>query len=379
MTTQYSICVFSWDTNGLPLSETLNPTDAEYHRSGYAIPFTNRRLTTWQCSTYDIPDFYYELEDYILKGKFDIVIIGFQEDRYPGSYFHSHLLPELLPKVGYGLVKRNKLMDNSFIPCVGLMDGNMYEKGLRVSIYARNRLIPSVLWEEEDVKKGMATDLPHEYMCNSHGQGATLSYLRLPGISPISIICCHLPFDSNSLITTKMHQNYMLRQNDLNNNNVCFNNIYEELVLYHNNKNNNVIYFGNFNYRLNDSRPASDVALEFEEHNNDREYYSQMYKLYDELYDQMNRGNVYTFCEGVDNNGPLFPPTAKMTKNRNNAIQWNCGKYDQRNPSWCDRILYKAGLNNIIQCLYYDRFDSGETMKKSSHAGIISILKISSQ
>ena len=374
------MCVFSWNTSSLPLSETLDSVKAEYNRSGFQIPFVGMRLTTWQCSSYILPDFYYELEDKLQKLNCDIIVIGFQEDRYPGSYFHSHLLPEKLSGIGYELVKRTKMMGVGVTSCKGVFNGEVFERGVRVSIYAKKKLLPSILWEENDIRKNIGNEGQEEYICTSsvtRSKGATLSYLKLPGICPINIICCHLPFDAESLITTKMHQNYMLRQNDLNNNNICFNNIYENLVLYKNNGNDNVIYFGDFNYRLNDPRPASEVASEFLDHPNE-EFCLEMYNLYDELREQMQRGNIYSFDEGIENQGPSFLPTAKMAKNRRKTdIVWNTGKYDQRTPSWCDRILYKSGLKNDIECIYYDRFDSGEAMKKSDHAGVIAVFNIS--
>ena len=105
-----------------------------------------------------------------------------------------------------------------------------------------------------------------------------------------------------------------------------------------------------------------------------------MYQQYDELRQQMKKNNIYSFCEGVNNSGPQFLPTCKLDKDRGeNDIIWKLGKYDQRNPSWCDRILYQTYKNDTynITCTKYDRFQSGQVMSDSDHAGVIGIYSLS--
>ena len=162
-------------------------------------------------------------------------MIGFQEDRYPGSYFHSHLLPEEMPKIGYGLVKRTKLMGVGVTSYKNALKGDPHERGLRVSVYAKLDLIPEIEKEEAEMRIAVGNDGQDEYLCSSfvtRGKGATVSYLMLPGIGRIAFICCHLPFNARSLITERLYKNRMLRQNELNQSNVCFNNIIENLVLF---------------------------------------------------------------------------------------------------------------------------------------------------
>jgi hypothetical protein len=212
----------------------------------------------------------------------------------------------------------------------------------------------------------------------------------------------------------------MLRQNEINECNVCFNNIIENLVLFKEPSPTHVIYFGDFNYRLADPRPASEVANDFTLKHNDHEFIRDMYLNYDELREQMRRKNIYEFSEGISNQGPIFIPTCKMMKgritepgNQNNKASfagnehdlgldnlkpidakiypinkgmshqdgseyWKIGAHDQRVPSWCDRVLYRkfgADVHNMI-CTYYDRFDVGTVMSKSDHAGVIAIFEL---
>ena len=186
----------------------------------------------------------------------------------------------------------------------------------------------------------------------------------------------------------------MLRQNELNQSNICFNNIIEDLVLSKKPIPTHVIYFGDFNYRLADHRPGDTVAKEFlstlSRVDKNKEHLHHMYINYDELRDQMDRGNIYKFSEA-----PIeFLPTCKMrslqsdgkiertrynSKLQTNEILWNTGKMQQRIPSWCDRILYHKFIEDghDLECTYYDRFDVGEVMAKSDHAAVVAVFTLS--
>lgn len=466
----YKIMVFSWNTESVGISETMDASVAAYNRKSCTSYISG--VTTWQypCHT---PDFYPRLVEFIKEHTPDLVVIGFQEDRFPGSYFHSHLLPEEMPKIGYGLVKRTKLMGVGITTYKGLKKGDLFERGLRVSIYAKQSLISMIVSEEKEMRSVMNNDGQDEYVCSSfitRGKGATASYIMLPGFGRLAFICCHLPFNARSLITERQYKNAMLRQNEINQSNICFNNIIENLVLFREPVPTHVIYFGDFNYRLSDQRPASTVASEFINKLDDPAHIRDMYLQYDELKEQMCRKNIYEFYEGISNQGPSFIPTCKMEKGRNydNYVDlklfqdthclvdgvphrtivyrsnpqlnilpekdisededdmfpldmfpavpssrndnisepvsllkesqllpvnttafnlpnlkmvsrsWKTGKQNQRVPSWCDRILYnKFGDDghNLI-CTYYNRFDVGETMSKSDHAGVLSIFEL---
>lgn len=378
----YRIMVFSWNTESVSLSETMDANVAEYHRTSSSeyIP----GLTTWQYSCH-IPDFYPKLAEFISENAPDLVVIGFQEDRHPGSYFHSHLLPAEMPKIGYGLVKRTKLMGIGVTSYKGLLKGDLFQRGIRISVYAKAALVPIIEKEEINMRVAMGNDGQDEYVCSSmltRGKGATASYIMLPGFGRLAFICCHLPFNSRSLIMERTYQNPMLRQNEISESNVCFNNIIEHLVLFKDPIPTHVIYFGDFNYRLSDPRPAIEVACDFNEQGGDVSFIWDMYNKYDELCEQMRRKNIYTFSEGVNNHGPLFIPTCKMAKGRPNEdevnIAWETGREDQRVPSWCDRILYNKFNedDNTLSCVYYDRFDVGTVMSKSDHAAVLAMFEL---
>lgn len=394
MSGKYRILVFSWNTESVSLCETMDPEIAASNRISYSsfIP----GITTWKYSC-DIPDFYPKLSQFILENSPDLVVIGFQEDRYPGSYFHSHLLPEEMPKIGYDLIKRTKLMGIGVTSYKGALKGDPFERGLRLSIYGKKELVSIIEKEESEMRVAMGNDGQSEYVCSLfRGKGAVVSYIMLPGIGRLAFVCCHLPFNSKSLINERVYRNKMLRQNEINHSNICFNNIVENLILYKHPIPTHVIYFGDFNYRISDPRPASEVANEINRNVNDISYFECLYINQDELKDQMNRRNIYEFQEGINNKGPLFMPTCKLLRGRNPNISdniydhgqipigtdyWNTGTHDQRVPSWCDRILYtKIGNqttdNNNLVCIYYNRFDVGMVMSKSDHAGVIGMFDL---
>lgn len=379
----YKIMVFSWNTESVKLSETMDLDIAEYNRTSYSTYFPG--LTTWKYDC-DIPDFFPKFSNFIRDNSPDLIVIGFQEDRYPGSYFHSHLLPEEMPKIGYNLLKRTKLMGVGVTSYKGLLQGDLFERGIRVSIYVKKHLLSMIEREEAEMRAVISNDGQCEYLCSSfitRGKGATVSYVCLPGFGRLAFICCHLPFNARSLITERIYKNKMLRQNELNQSNLCFNSIIENLVLFKDPTPTHVIFFGDFNYRVSDPRPASEVAREFLDRSHDIEFIRDMYLNYDELKEQMRRQNIYHFSEGINNQGPTFIPTCKMSKNRLQDVSddleyWKTGREDQRVPSWCDRVLFnKFGEDghNMI-CTYYDRFDVGNVMLKSDHAGVISIFEL---
>src|SRR3972149_10155832 len=170
----HRIMVFSWITESIGLCETMDRNVADYNRSGFSIPYLTPTFTTWQYPC-DIPDFYPKFADMVVSNSPDIVVIGFQEDRYPGSYFHSHLLPEEMPKIGYTLVKRTKLMGVGITTYKGIMKGDPFERGLRVSIYAKTDLAPIIEKEEAEMRTELTNDGQEEFLCSSfitRGKGA---------------------------------------------------------------------------------------------------------------------------------------------------------------------------------------------------------------
>lgn len=372
----YRILVFSWNTQSIGLCETLNGQEALENRNSYSNVIPG--ITTWQYPC-QLPDFYPALALLIKDKDPDLVVIGFQEDRYPGSYFHSHLLPEEMPKMGYQLLKRCKMMGLGTTTYKGILQGDIFERGLRMSIYAKSELLPKIVAEEFEMRSVMGNEGVSEYACSKllRNKGAIAAYINLPDYGRIAIVCCHLPFNAQSLVTSHQTGNLMYRQTEVNNCNYYFNKIIEELVMTVKPAPLHTIIFGDLNYRLSGIPSAYQLACDFLAHQDDKEFLSEIYNNHDELHTQIVRNNIYPLQEGVDNKGPMFLPTGKMQQNRTSPI-YKVGKYDQRAPSWCDRILYGKFPNTRaeIACSYYDRFDQGPVMSKSDHAAVVGLFEL---
>lgn len=374
----YKLLVFSWNTESISLAESLNPEVVDENRQSYSSVIPG--ITSWRCNSF-LPDFFPDLEKKIKEEDVGVVVIGFQEDRFPGSYFHSHFLPEQMEKLGFSAVKRTKLMGFGVTSYKGLFRGDIFERGIRVSVYAKRGLVPLIEKEEAEMRKAVGNQGQDEYLCSScltRSKGATVSYLKLPGVSRLAFVCCHLPFNSKSLIVGKLQGNTMIRQTELNSVNACFNNIVQDLVLLQDQVPSHVIFFGDFNYRLQSPGSASEVAAGFQSGN--PEFLKEMYTKFDELREQTLRKNIYEFHEGVEGRGPCFPPTCKLKKGRKeDELVFKTGRLDQRVPSWCDRILYKTfSGTGTLACTSYERFDKGQTMTNSDHAAVLAVFKISS-
>ena len=363
------ILIFDWNTASVPLCETMDDHQKRHNRSG---------LTTWQWDSH-IPDFWDTLSARIAKEDPDLVVIGFQEDRRPGSYFHSHFLPAYMPGLGYELFQRETLMGVGVTTVKNTLEnGYPILRGLRTSIYVRSNQKPTDGKISNYVYSSGLTR-------SKGGMGASLTLDN----RNLIFINCHLPFQAYSLIEAQSKQNPMIRQNYLHDTNIAFNNIYEHFVLDQRTPQDStptvVFYFGDFNYRVDDMRGAEEVADEMgRTYAQDQEKFRNFYLEGDEMISQMRKGNIYSLDEGVEGRGPEFLPTCKLSKNRRDDhelgrldhLPYKLGKHNQRRPSWCDRIVYTSIDAPEIRCLAYEHFDVGETMAQSDHAAVLGIFTL---
>jgi hypothetical protein len=400
---ELKIFTFIWNTESVRLGETLSRDLLDQHRESYFSDFH------FPC---EIPDFFPSLMKEITSSDADICVFAFQEDSKPGSYFHSHFLTAEMPKYGYCLVKRTKLMGVGKTTYDALFSFDFKLRGLRLSVYAKKDLAEEILEEE----KALISDLgstEKEYVCTSvitRNKGGISAYVRVPRIGTIAFINAHLPFNSQSLIDSTLRQDPMIRQNDVQIQNVCFNEIYRRLALDLPVKPDYVIYMGDFNYRIkgrtvvdqdgNENHITAYEIAQIFERRPTSDIFHKFYTRYDELFEQMSNQYIYRLNEGINNEGPMFFPTGKLIKDRpegydrqgvdsdleenfhidRNRTPSQCfrtGHLQQRCPSWCDRILYlsKEGIRQM-KCQLYNRFDIGHTMKKSDHAGVIGLYTI---
>jgi len=336
------------------------------------------------------PDFFDGIEEMIVEKNPDIVVFGSQEDAIPGSYFHSNFLPKKMGDLYYNLQKRTRLMGLGIETYKALKTLDFKLRGLRLSLYSKPHLTGIIDLEEREMRDFMGERGQSWANCSLpffQSKGAVASYLKIPGIEPIAFICAHLPFDAESLKEAYFRRNSKIREQAVQRCNESFNYLLKELVYgvklenFKYIKLGHVFFFGDLNYRvfcLNES-----ILNDFTK--DDHSKLRKIYENHDELRQELsNKTILVPFEEGVEDTGPLFLPTCKMRKPRKNIDDvhnikeiYNIGR-GQRLPSWSDRILYydRSKSDHKTHCLYYNRYESGETMKRSDHAAIVGIFDI---
>lgn len=381
------IFIFTWNTESVRIGESLDVDELKFNRTGILARF---RFPA------EIADFLPYLIQKIQKSEADIVVIGFQEDASPGNYMHSHILTEEMPKYGYRLVSRGKMMGIGATTYKALKEFDFKMRGLRMSVYAKNALAEGILSEEETLIADIGSSQKYHVCRNSYifrNKGAIASYVRVPHVGTIAFVNVHLPFNSESIMNAAIKKDPMIRNTEVLFQNICYNDIYRNLILDLRIPIDYVFMFGDFNYRNSGCYSALMVANEMETRPS-RELFQQFYLNCDELHAQMvlggDRSIVYPLQEGVNNEGPMFLPTGKLSRNRPEGYAdmrtprtdemqiFRVGVGDQRTPSWLDRILYNT-LNTrrpAIKCEQYDRFDVGYTMKKSDHAAVYGVYTV---
>nr|QBK85733.1 MAG: uncharacterized protein LCMAC101_03280 [Marseillevirus LCMAC101] len=361
------ILALCWNSNGIKICETLSSTVEEERRKGY------KKYVTQEC---DHADFVPKLKSLIEELHPDIVCIGFEQDPNTGTYFHSKLLPHVMESdLPYKQIYRDTMTGG------GVSTSGFTSGALRMSIYGKGG------WGKSTLKK--------TYECGSlkDGTGGMSCVLDLNG-KLLAVINAYVAFDKESVKQSRMAVgNYpkddntigdpMVRQDALNYANICYNGIIRHLVLNLKVKPDYVILMGDLNYR-NDLMDfvAETAAAMFYKLTADTlpGFAKDYYEKFDELHQQMKKGNIYQYDEGKDNSGPSFAPVCVMKKGRECETDYrDCWdtKVEYILPSWCNRILYKNYDNSDkMCCTKYDRFESGKTMRKSKNTAVYALFQI---
>jgi hypothetical protein len=357
------ILVITWNTQSNRLAESINLETLKTNReTGYL----------WRQGS--VSDFWIPLKEKIKQENPFAVIIGFQEDVSPGSYFHSHLLPEEMTKIGYEFYDRTTLMGFGQTSVEAISQADLFLRGLRLSVYLKNGSRIKLRYQSQSYTSSIFRN-----------KGGVSIYLSLPNDEVLAIVNTHFPFESNSLIEMVQKKNFMIRQNSLFAQNSFYNEMYQKLIIESPARPQYILVFGDLNYRIlpfvnYSAKQTGELLLECIKTN--PQEYTNLINKHDELTQQLNKGNIYPFKEGIMNNGPCFAPTCKMKKDRkpgNTKISdYSLGKYDQRVPSHAGRILYNTLATGRLtfECTEYDRFDYG-VMSKSDHTGVLGIFTIS--
>jgi len=283
----------------------------------------------------------------------DIIVFGTQEDRKPGSYLQSDVLPRLLTPLGYTRVAKTRMMGLGKTCYKGVFSMDLFTRGCRISCYVRNELVP------------LTTTTTTTYTCcfYTRNKGAAAIYCIIQGYQPCVFICCHMPFDSQSLDPSSPWTRSASR--------ICLSNYYlnqiiEQIVV---TPDYLTYIFGDLNYRMTaDLGDVTYTNLSNSGFISDSSIVSYIEQL-DEFRQQVAKANIPYLEEGP----LLFAPTNKLQVNRlPNELSWRRGKKNQRNPSWTDRICGMFNGDNRPKCIYYNRYEN-ETTILSDHCAVVSL------
>lgn len=315
------------------------------------------------------PNFINKIFEIINENNPDVVVVGFQEDASPFSSFHSTALINGMKKDGrYDLFHRDKMMG---LGVSSVKKGTL--RGLRTSYYIRKEIIGQFHLRDQKTYSNTTFQSKGYVLTKIE---TTVDQRRIV----LTFINTHFPFDARSIKDERSTKYSQARKRELINANEFFINLHMATEQDFN-EGDSVFIFGDLNYRISAKNeqeeylPATEVS-EMLEHGGNYEDTIRYLRSQDELLQSMKERPMSFYSEGPDNQGPHFPPTCKMAKRRNqeNCLHarskecWKTGKFNQRVPSWCDRIIYRGEA----ECQKYDSFDSG-IMKYSDHSGVYGV------
>jgi hypothetical protein len=365
------ILALCWNSNGIKLCDSLSSTVEEERQKGY------KKYVTRDCG---FADFVPQLRELIGDLQPDIVCIGFEQESNTGTYFHAKLLPHVMESdLPYKQIYRDTMTGGG----AGIStSGVKFVSGaLRMSIYGKGEWGKAIL--QKTYECGVLKD----------GTGGMSCVLNLNGKS-LAVVNAYISFDKESVKQARMSVGNglkndpligdpMVRQDALNYANICYNGIIRRLVLNLKEKPDYVILMGDLNYRNNqmDSFAETMAGLFSKQSESEMPRFAKnYYEKFDELHQQMVKGNIYQYEEGINDSGPSFAPVCVMKKGRDCETSYkDCwdASVEYIFPSWCNRILYKNYDNSDkMCCIKYDRFESGETMKQSKNSAVYGLFQI---
>ncbi len=395
---QLNILALTWNTESVLIAETLQRNGQE--------PVSLYSESWLGCKQ---PDFLPELfQKHIFEdegsesaqGKHHLIVVALQESAKPGDYLLSHAIGGQLGE-RYVLVKRGRMMGVGRTTLNALRrEGAVRARGLRMAIFARKDFIPFVHFQAE---KAVLCTLQDYF---TRGKGGYGIVLRVDGFGLLAFLNIHLPFVASTLRRgNHARQATGVRQQD-----DAFNNILKQFL--HRQSLHHLFVLGDLNYRVQNPSNVVNAADLCAVMSQKEDFRRKIYLECDELRKSITSKNIpLAFEEGIENSGPTFMPTAKMMHQRDPGStvpgSYKFGTNNHRNPSWCDRILYLPGSlqksptitqllsealeknrtdddddgdyvtsNAPAKCIYYDRFESGETMTHSDHSAVCAYFTI---
>lgn len=375
------IFCFTWNTESVRIGETL-------HRSGHE----SSSVVADQWFGCLRPDMLPDLLRYALPHEhdaqqppYDLLVFALQEAAKPGSYFLSHALPHELGS-RYVLIGRSRMVGVGKTTMRSLRDEwTLKTRGLRLHVYVRAALEPHVRLIGDMYEPCGGRDLI------THGKGGVGIGVHVRDHGVVGFLNVHLPFDAATLYLNnrdRVRAGVRVQNAALNALVSAFDARFHPHYLF---------VMGDLNYRVlhvQDVKAAAALAQRMAQGADERR---RVYQQCDELRKSIDIGALPPLREGVDpDTGPAsFMPTAKLVHGRvagaTSVADYKVGKAQQRNPSWCDRILYATRPelhqtgpplrtaadrgrtiegDGFVTCTHYERFDVGTTMPHSDHAAV---------
>ena len=353
-----SVLCFSWNSQSIAIPVAGSPVFAEERQ--YFLTELNKRIQ---------------------HSRPDVLFFASQESDENSDYLHYDVLGNEMAKLRY-----RRFGDVLSLMGVGVTTlATGHRRGLRSSLFIEEKYFDHVLNHNANYR----SLLQKTHSVNwKQSKGAAFSYIYLPGFGLTCFVNTHLDFNAKSLILATQtndvtHRMQVLHKPDNQFLDLCRRartfpreNLLEEQV----GELQAFFVMGDTNYRV--------LAKSQYPYNNTQDYHTRFFSL-DELRFQARTSNIYQLSEGINGVGPQFMPTCKLRQahhhgadpnkvilTRGTAIgDYNIGKYRQRYPSWCDRILFYSEKADIVLCTSYDRFDAGITTR-SDHAAVYATFEL---
>ncbi len=373
------IMVFSWNADGLRICETMNAQKAQNDRRGFF-----KRHYKKPCIT---PDFFADIRDVLQQQSPDVVIMSTEQEADKDTYFHSHFLPQYMgeiipePNITYTLLLRdvqpyNVSLDIKNTIATGPPDG----VSLRMSIYIKDSMVGQFSVDRSPTFGSLIknSEQKFQHLFLSKSIGVIMMVINHHIYGSLTFICTHI----SSLADAGDRPDHYV-YNDVHSHrteSMMLNNIFLSRLLDDVTKSstgtNHIFLLGDFDFNIITSNSAIKNTIE---HTNKETLQNLL--QYDELTICKKFYPLRQYNEGVNNEGPMFIPDWKLSKNRppscNKSADIKCFDINQSdNFGWHSRILYRdIGVHYITRCTSYNRIDVGN-MKFSAHAGVFGIYRL---
>lgn len=378
---QFGILCFSWNASGLKLCETMSQNKAYKARQGIRGLIKNKECLP--------PDFFEDIRKLISEKQPVLVVMSTENEDSNNTYFHSEFLPDYMPEIGYSLLKRNK-MDMKVTPDSKVITGTPSGSAIRMSIYARSDYTNEFMIEENIMVKFFKNNGQMDFRCQygDSTTGAIGAYVWHETYGKFLFITAHLVPGVKFLNVTDQlnYENYRSVNRSINN--LCMISLMNQFVdsLAEEAKPNHIFLLGDLNSDIVvPGKKSIDITRELTSNTSIAKI--KEYHKYDELKKVLDDAPLNGFKEGVSGEGPLFMPTWKLVRGREdscvpnearNKIDQSC--YNQElsgSIGWHDRILFKEMLNSnyAVHCINYQRLDV-KNMHASTHAGVVGLFSM---